>query len=198
MLLGLLPPTTGRVLIDGEPLDGRERAWQRQIGYVSQNVYLLDDSLRRNIAFGIPDQVIDEGRLANAVALARLDEFVASLPSKLDTVVGENGVRMSGGQRQRVAIARALYHDPPVLFFDEATAALDNQTEREVTEAIARLRQGYGGQASGQDTRTVIAIAHRMSTVKECDLLIYLRDGKIAGIGTYQELISDPGFRQLS
>ena len=198
VLLGLLPPTTGRVLIDGEPLDGRERAWQRQIGYVSQNVYLLDDSLRRNIAFGIPDQMIDDARLAIAVAQARLDEFVASLPSKLDTVVGENGVRMSGGQRQRVAIARALYHDPPVLFFDEATAALDNQTEREVTEAIAHLRQGYGGQASGQDTRTVIAIAHRMSTVKECDLLIYLRDGKIAGIGTYQELISDPGFRQLS
>ena len=198
VLLGLLPPTTGRVLIDGEPLDGRERAWQRQIGYVSQNVYLLDDSLRRNIAFGIPDQMIDDARLAIAVAQARLDEFVASLPSKLDTVVGENGVRMSGGQRQRVAIARALYHDPPVLFFDEATAALDNQTEREVTEAIAHLRQGDGVQASGQATRTVIAIAHRMSTVKECDLLIYLRDGKIAGIGTYQELISDPGFRQLS
>jgi ATP-binding cassette subfamily C protein len=197
VLLGLLPPTTGRVLIDGEPLEGQERSWQRQIGYVSQNVYLLDDSLRRNIAFGIPDQVIDETRLANAVAQARLEEFIASLPSKLDTVVGENGVRLSGGQRQRVAIARALYHDPPVLFFDEATAALDNQTEREVTEAIAHLRQGHGGQAGG-GTRTVIAIAHRMSTVKECDRLIYLRDGKVAGIGTYQELINDPGFRQLA
>jgi len=198
VLLGLLPPTTGRVLIDGEPLDGRERAWQRQIGYVSQNVYLLDDSLRRNIAFGIADQVIDEGRLANAVAQARLDELVGSLPARLDTVVGENGVRLSGGQRQRVAIARALYHDPPVLFFDEATAALDNQTEREVTEAIAHLRHGHGGEASVGVTRTVIAIAHRMSTVKECDLLIYLRDGKVAGVGTYQQLITDPGFRQLS
>ena len=197
VLLGLLQPTTGRVLIDGEPLEGRERAWQRQIGYVSQDVYLLDDSLRRNIAFGIPDGAIDESRLAAAVSQARLDEVVAALPAKLETVVGENGVRLSGGQRQRVAIARALYHDPPVLFFDEATAALDNQTEREVTEAIAHLRQGYGGQAN-PGGRTVIAIAHRLTTVKHCDRLIYLRDGKLAGLGTYSDLIIDPGFRQLT
>lgn len=188
VLLGLLSPTSGRIVIDGEPLDGRERAWQRQIGYVSQNIYLLDDSLRRNIAFGIPDGAIDDAKLAAAVTHARLDEVVAALPSKLDTVVGENGVRLSGGQRQRVAIARALYHDPAVLFFDEATAALDSQTEREVTEAI--------GNASG--TRTVIAIAHRLSTVKHCDRLIYLRDGRVAGIGTYQELMLDPQFHQLT
>jgi ATP-binding cassette subfamily C protein len=162
--------------------------WQRQVGYVSQDVYLLDDTLRRNIAFGIPDAAIDETRLAAAVAQARLDEVVAALPSRLDTVVGEDGIRLSGGQRQRVAIARALYHDPPVLFFDEATAALDNQTEREVSEAIANVR----------GTRTIIAIAHRLSTVKNCDRLIYLRDGKLAGLGTYQELINDPGFRQLT
>ncbi|MBY0493167.1 MAG: ABC transporter ATP-binding protein/permease [Cyanobacteria bacterium] len=188
VLLGLLPPTTGRVLIDGEPLEGRERAWQRQIGYVPQDVYLLDDSLRRNIAFGIPDGAIDESRLAAAVTQARLDEVVAALPAKLETIVGENGFRLSGGQRQRVAIARALYHDPPVLFFDEATAALDNQTEREVTEAIANVH----------GRRTVIAIAHRLSTVKNCDRLIYLRDGKLGGLGTYSDLISDPGFRQLT
>lgn len=198
ILLGLLQPTTGRVLIDGEPLEGRERAWQRQIGYVSQDVYLLDDSLRRNIAFGIPDSAIDEARLAAAVTQARLDEVIAALPEKLDTSIGENGIRLSGGQRQRVAIARALYHDPPVLFFDEATAALDNQTEREVTEAIAHLRQGSGGHAGGLGTRTVIAIAHRLSTVKHCDRLIYLRDGKLAGVGSYQELLADPGFRQLT
>jgi ATP-binding cassette subfamily C protein len=188
VLLGLLPPTTGRVLVDGEPLEGHERAWQRQIGYVSQDVYLLDDTLRRNIAFGIADSAIDEAKLAAAVQQARLDEVVAALPQRLDTVVGENGVRLSGGQRQRVAIARALYHDPPVLFFDEATAALDNQTEREVTEAIASVH----------GTRTVIAIAHRLSTVKNCDVLIYLREGRLAGIGTYSELISDPGFRQMT
>ena len=188
MLLGLLPPTTGRVLIDGEPLEGRERAWQRQIGYVSQDVYLLDDSLRRNIAFGIPDGAIDEARLAAAVAQARLDEVVAALPSRLETVVGENGVRLSGGQRQRVAIARALYHDPPVLFFDEATAALDNQTEREVTEAIrqrARHADGDRDRASAVDRealRSVDLSARR----------------QLAGIGTYQELMTDPGFRQLT
>lgn len=197
VLLGLLPPTTGRVLIDGEPLDGRERAWQRQIGYVSQNIYLLDDSLRRNIAFGIPDGAIDEAKLSAAVTLARLDDVVAGLPSRLETIVGENGVRLSGGQRQRVAIARALYHDPAVLFFDEATAALDAQTEREVTDAITHLRQGYGGQAN-HGGRTVIAIAHRLSTVKNCDRLIYLRDGRVAGIGSYQELLADPQFRQLT
>lgn len=198
VLLGLLSPTTGQVVIDGQPLEGRERAWQRQIGYVSQDIYLLDDSLRRNIAFGIPDGAIDDARLAAAVQQARLDEVVASLPSRLDTVVGENGIRLSGGQRQRVAIARALYHDPPVLFFDEATAALDNQTEREVTEAIAHLRQGYGGEAATHGGRTIIAIAHRLSTVKNCDQLIYLRDGKVAGIGTFSELLADPQFHQLT
>ena len=188
LLLGLLAPTSGRVMIDGQPLEGRERAWQRQIGYVPQDVYLLDDSLRRNIAFGIPDSAIDEQRLARAMSLARLDEVVAALPDKLETVIGENGVRLSGGQKQRVAIARALYHDPQVLVFDEATAALDNQTEREVTEAISNIH----------GTRTVIAIAHRLSTVKDCDQLIYLRDGRMAGLGTYQELMRDPGFRQLT
>ena len=198
VLLGLLPPTTGRVLIDDEPLEGRERAWQRQIGYVSQDVYLLNDTLRRNIAFGITDSAIDEARLSRAVAQARLDEVVAALPLKMDTVVGENGIRLSGGQRQRVAIARALYHDPPVLFFDEATAALDSQTEREVTEAIVHLRQAAGEQVTAQGARTVIAIAHRLSTVKHCDRLIYLRDGKLAGLGTYQELLADEGFRQLT
>lgn len=188
VLLGLLTPTSGCVLVDGLPLAGRERAWQRQIGYVSQEVYLLDDSLRRNIAFGIPDGAIDEARLSSAVALAHLDEVVAGLPQKMETVIGENGARLSGGQRQRVAIARALYHDPGVLFFDEATAALDNQTEREVTEAIATVH----------GTRTVIAIAHRLSTVRACDQLIYLKDGRVAAVGTYHELLSDPGFRQLT
>jgi ATP-binding cassette subfamily C protein len=188
VLLGLLPPTSGRVLVDGQPIEGRERAWQRQIGYVSQDVYLLDDSLRRNIAFGIPDGAIDERRLASAVSQARLDEVVSALPNLLETVIGESGVRLSGGQRQRVAIARALYHDPPVLVFDEATAALDSQTEREVSEAIAAVH----------GTRTVIAVAHRLSTVKACDQLIYLKDGRLAGLGTYQSLMQDPGFRQLT
>ena len=188
VLLGLLSPTSGRVLIDGVPLPGLERAWQRLIGYVPQDVYLLDDTLRRNIAFGVADALIDDARLARAVSLARLDDVIAGLPAKLETIVGEDGVRLSGGQRQRVAIARALYHDPPVLVFDEATAALDSQTEREVTAAIAALH----------GSRTLIAIAHRLSTVRECDRLIYLRDGRVAGIGKYDELIRDPGFRSLT
>ena len=188
VLLGLLPPTSGVVLVDGLPLEGHERAWQRQIGYVSQNVYLLDDTLRRNVAFGIPDSAIDETRLAAAVSLARLDEVVNAMPRRLETVVGENGIRLSGGQRQRVAIARALYNDPSVLFFDEATAALDLQTEREVTEAIAAVR----------GTRTVIAIAHRLATVRTCDQLIFLRDGRVARVGTFQELLRDPEFKKLT
>lgn len=188
LLLGLLTPTSGRIVIDDEPLEGHERQWQRQIGYVSQDVYLLDDTLRRNVAFGVPDSAIDDDKLSRAITQARLDEVVAALPQKLDTVVGEDGVRLSGGQRQRVAIARALYHDPPILFFDEATAALDNQTEREVTDAIASVR----------GTRTVVAIAHRLSTVKGCDQLIYLRDGRVAGTGTYQALMQDPEFRRLT
>ena len=197
VLLGLLTPTSGRVTIDGEPLAGRERAWQRQLGYVPQDPFLLDDTLRRNIAFGIPDGAIDETRLARAVFNAQLEPVVNALPHRLDTLIGEDGVRLSGGQRQRVAIARALYHEPAVLVFDEATAALDNQTERELTEAIAHLREGFGGQpASG--THTMIVVAHRLSTVKACDRLIYLRDGRLAGIGPYDELIRDPEFRQLT
>jgi ATP-binding cassette subfamily C protein len=188
VLLGLLRPTGGRVLVDGDDLAGYERAWQRLIGYVPQDPYLLDDSLRRNIAFGVPDTTIDEQRLARACALAQLDEFLRQLPEGLETLVGEDGVRLSGGQRQRVAIARALYQDPQVLVFDEATAALDNQTEREVTRAIAALH--------GQ--RTLIVIAHRLTTVESCDRLIFLRDGKLAGIGAYAELLRDPRFKAIA
>jgi ATP-binding cassette subfamily C protein len=188
VLLGLLRPTSGRVLVDGDDLAGYEHAWQRLIGYVPQDPYLLDDTLRRNIAFGVPDSTIDEQRLARASTLAQLDEFVRQLPQGLETVVGEDGVRLSGGQRQRVAIARALYHDPDVLVFDEATAALDNQTEREVTRAIAALH--------GQ--RTLIVIAHRLTTVESCDRLIFLRDGRLVGVGPYAELLRDPRFKAIA
>jgi ABC-type multidrug transport system fused ATPase/permease subunit len=188
VLLGLLTPTSGRVLLDGEDLRGEERAWQRLIGYVPQDPYLLDDSLRRNIAFGVPDSVIDEQRVARACSLAQLDEFVRQLPDGVETVIGEDGVRLSGGQRQRVAIARALYQDPAVLVFDEATAALDNQTERELTRAIAALH----------GERTLIVIAHRLSTVESCDRLIFLQDGRVAAIGRYDELLRNPGFRSMA
>ena len=188
ILLGLLRPTSGHVLIDGANLAGRERAWQRMIGYVPQDPYLLDDSVRRNVAFGVNDSTIDEQRLAKAVSLAQLDDVVKHLPQGLDTPIGENGTRLSGGQRQRVAIARALYSEPAVLVFDEATAALDNQTEREVTGAIASLH----------GSRTLIVIAHRLSTVENCDRLILLQHGRVVATGTYNELLGNPVFRTIA
>ncbi len=188
ILLGLLRPTSGHVLVDGSNLAGRERGWQRLVGYVPQDPYVLDDTVRRNIAFGLTDSSIDEQRLAKAVSLAQLDEVVRQLPQGLDTPLGENGTRLSGGQRQRVAIARALYANPPVLVFDEATAALDNQTEREVTSAIASLH----------GTRTLIVIAHRLSTVENCDRLILLQQGRVAATGTYNELLGNPVFRTMA
>jgi ATP-binding cassette subfamily C protein len=188
ILLGLLRPTHGRVLLDGNDLAGFDRAWQRLVGYVPQDPYLLADTLRRNIAFGVPDSIVDDHRLARACHLAQLDEFVRELPNGLDTSVGEHGVRLSGGQRQRVAIARALYQDPAVLVFDEATAALDNQTEREVTRALAALH----------GNRTMIVIAHRLTTVQACDRLIFLRHGRVAAVGTYDELLRDARFRAMA
>lgn len=188
LLLGLLTPTTGRILVDGEPLAGRERAWQRLIGYVPQDPYILDDTLRRNIAFGVPDASIDEQRLTRACTLAQLDEFIRQLPEGVETTLGERGARLSGGERQRVAIARALYNDPAVLVFDEATAALDPQTERDVTRAIAALH----------GSRTLIVIAHRLATVQQCDRLLFLQDGRIAASGTYDDLLGNPAFRAMA
>ena len=164
------------------------RAWQRQIGYVSQTPYLLDDSVRRNVAFGLPGDTVDEDRLRMAVSAAQLDEMVALLPQGLDTTVGDRGARLSGGQRQRVAIARALYRDPAVLVLDEATAALDLETEREVARAIEALH----------GTRTVIVVAHRLATVRHCDRIIVLREGRIAAIGSYADLLArDESFQRL-
>jgi ATP-binding cassette subfamily C protein len=188
LLLGLLHPTSGQILIDDVPLAGHERAWHRLLGYVPQDPYVLDDTLRRNIAFGIADAAIDDHRVARACSLAQLDELLRQLPQGMDTLLGENGARLSGGQRQRVAIARALYHDPAVLVFDEATAALDNLTEREVTRAISTLH----------GTRTLIVIAHRLSTVQGCDRLIFLQDGRVAAAGTYDELLRNAAFRAMS
>jgi len=178
LLLGLLTPTAGRVAIDGGDLAGRVRWWQRQIGYVPQTFALFDDTLRRNIAFGVPDGEVDDARLLGAVRSAQLDEVVAGLSDGLDTFVGERGVRLSGGERQRVVIARALYHEPRVLVFDEATSSLDTQTEREVTRAIEALHGAV----------TLVVIAHRLSTVRGCDRLIFLREGRVEAVGTYDEL----------
>ena len=153
------------MLLDGEDLAGRERAWQRLIGYVPQDPYLLDDTLRRNIAFGVPDAVIDEQRLARACTLAQLDEFVRQLPEGSRRRSARTACACRAGSGSASRSRARLYQDPAVLVFDEATAALDNQTEREVTRAIAALH----------GTRTLIVIAHRLSTVQSCDRLIFLQ-----------------------
>jgi ATP-binding cassette, subfamily B, bacterial PglK len=189
VMLGLLRPARGRVLADGRDIRDGLRAWQTQIGYVPQQVMLIDDTLRRNIAFGLDDDRIDEARVVEVVRTARLAPLVQSLPDGLNTRVGERGIRLSGGERQRIAIARSLYRDPAVLIFDEATSALDHQTEREIADAIDAVR--------GQ--RTVVVIAHRMTTVRNCDRLIVLDAGRVVAEGTFDALsTSSAAFRALS
>jgi len=188
LLLGLITPTAGHVRVDGRDIRTHLASWQRQIGYVAQSFYLLDDTLRQNIAFGVDAQQIDQARLINAVKAAQLEDVVASWPQGLDTRIGEWGTRLSGGERQRVAIARALYAQPAILIFDEATAALDPHTEREVTEAIASLH----------GTNTMVVIAHRIRTVQSCDRLVMLRAGTVAAMGSFDELVSqNDEFRSL-
>lgn len=179
VLLGLLNPERGGLVVDGQQLKADElRHWRSRVGYVPQSIYLLDDTIRRNIALGLEDQEIDENALTNAIRLAQLDHFIERQPSGLETMVGESGVRISGGERQRIGIARALYNDPAILILDEATSALDNTTERAVIEAVEGMR--------GQ--RTVVMIAHRLSTVKGCEMLYYLKDGRVQGAGDYESL----------
>lgn len=188
-LIGLLDPSRGEIRIDGTRLGAGDRLrWQRLIGYIPQSVYLCDDTLRRNIAFGVHDGDIDEHRLRATIRDARLDELVASLPQGLDTTIGERGVRLSGGQRQRIGIARALYLDPKVLLLDEATSALDGVTEREIVEAIERLR----------GDRTTIVIAHRLSTVRHCDRVVLLEGGRVAQVGAWEDVLSrSERFREM-
>lgn len=189
ILLGLLAPTSGALKVDGVDLKGNIAAWQENLGMVSQSVFLLDATLRRNIALGLEDRQIEDKKVAKAVQLAQLERFITSLPGGLDTIVGERGVRLSGGQRQRVAIARALYREPSVLVFDEGTSALDNVTEAELVAAIEQLGE----------TRTTIIIAHRLSTVRNCDRIFLIKDGRISSAGSYDELIeTDVEFRRLS
>ncbi len=188
LLLGLLDPSAGLISIGGCPLSEVRRSWQRSVGYVPQDVVLLDDSLRSNIAFGDAPEMADEARVATAAAHAQLAELISELPDGLDTEVEERGVRLSGGQRQRVGIARALYGSPSVLVLDEATSALDADTEHRIVDTIERLR----------GTLTIIMVTHRLSTVKACDRIYYLENGKIAAVGTFTELLqSNAAFRQL-
>ena len=179
VLLGLLEPQSGEVLVDGEDIRRNLSAWQRQIGYIPQHIFLTDDSVRRNVAFGIPDEDIDDEQVRAALESAQLLEFVEGLPAGLDTSVGERGVRLSGGQRQRIGIARALYHDPEVLVMDEATSALDYKTESLIIEMIERLR----------DRRTIVVIAHRHSTIQYFDTVLKLHEGLLVAQGSYSDVV---------
>jgi ATP-binding cassette, subfamily B, bacterial PglK len=169
LLLGLLTPTAGAVVVDGRDLREHRRAWQDQIGYVPQSIYLTDDTIRRNVAFGIPDAEIDDAAVWRALEAAQLDTFVRSLPEGVHTTVGERGVRLSGGERQRLGIARAMYHDPQVLVLDEATSALDADTERAIMETVHRLH----------GSRTVIIVSHRSSALEGCDRIHHLAGGRL-------------------
>ncbi len=181
IILGLLSPTGGKILVDGVDVTRDIAAWQEKIGYIPQQIYLSDDSIRRNVAFGVADEEIDEQQVWAALRAAYLEDFVRSLEHGLDTTVGDRGVRLSGGQRQRIGIARCLYHNREVLVLDEATSALDNETEQAIVQSIARL--------SGE--RTIIIIAHRLTTVARCDRLFFMSAGAIVASGTYDELCKD-------
>lgn len=169
IILSLLKPTAGEILMDGINIEDLGGEWNKIIGYVPQMVYIVDDNIRNNIAFGEEEGMIDDSRIWDALKMARLDDFVMGLPEGLETVVGERGIRFSGGQRQRLAIARALYRNPEILVLDEATAALDNETEAEVMKAIETL-QGY---------KTLIIVAHRLTTVRKCDVIYEVKNRKI-------------------
>ncbi|MDB5526926.1 MAG: ATPase [Devosia sp.] len=181
VLMGLLRSDEGTIEADGEDVQNHLRQWQDQFGYVPQSIFLTDDTLRRNVAFGIAEDKIDEAAVTRAVAAAQLSEFAASLPQGLETPVGERGVRLSGGQRQRIGIARALYHDPGILVLDEATSALDTQTELEVMRGVKLLRD-----------KTIIIIAHRHSTVEHCQHIIRIDKGRIVTQGTAAEMLALP------
>jgi ABC-type multidrug transport system fused ATPase/permease subunit len=181
IVMGLLQPESGRILIDESDINqsfSSLRGWQNQIGYVNQSIYLTDDTLRKNVAFGINEKNIDEEAIERAIKAAQLDEFINSLPDRLETMVGERGVRLSGGQRQRIGIARALYHNPPVLVLDEATSALDQITEQGVMESVKLLKG-----------KTIIIVAHRYSTIEHCDWIIKLSHGKLVEEGRPEDLL---------
>ena len=190
LLMGLLAPTEGAMLLDDHPISGSHtRGWQRSIAHVPQSIYLADATLSENIAFGVPPEAIDLDRVRQAARQAQIADFIESNTKGYKALVGERGVRLSGGQRQRIGIARALYKQATVLVFDEATSALDNETEQSVMEAI----EGLGGDL------TILLIAHRLSTVRQCSIIVELDEGRVVAQGTYEQLIErSPSFRSMA
>jgi ATP-binding cassette, subfamily B, bacterial PglK len=173
VLLGLLPASSGQVTVDGHDIRENVRWWQSQIGYIPQSIFLTDDTVRRNVAFGLANDQIDDTAVGRAIEAAQLEEFVAGLRDGVETVVGERGVRLSGGQRQRIGIARALYNDPAILVMDEATSALDSVTEAGVMQAVTAM----------QRSKTILVVAHRTSTVERCDRVFRLERGRLVAEG---------------
>ncbi|GGI54424.1 ABC transporter ATP-binding protein [Oxalicibacterium solurbis] len=188
VLLGLLQPDHGEIRVDGKNIQENLRTWQSQIGYVPQSIFLTDDTLRRNVAFGLPEERIDDDAIMRAIKAAQLEEFLTGLPDGLETMVGERGIRLSGGQRQRIGIARALYHDPGILVLDEATSSLDTSTEQDVMEAVRAL----------QGKKTTIIVAHRLSTIAHCDRLYRLQGGIIVEEGAPDSMLNDKTGPEIS
>lgn len=168
IMLGLLEPKSGTIYADGVDVKTQYRGWLKNVGYIPQMIFMLDDTIRNNVAFGVPKEKIDEKRVWEVLKEAQLDEFVKTLPEGLDTGIGERGIRLSGGQRQRIGIARALYEDPEVLIMDEATSALDNDTEAAIMASINRLH----------GKKTLVIIAHRLQTIEKCDIVYRVENGK--------------------
>lgn len=189
LILGLIPPSSGRILVDGVPIETENRrAWQRSVGFVPQSIYLVDDSVAANIAYGVPKEEIDFARVERAARMASAAEFIEALPERYDTFVGDKGIRLSGGQRQRLGIARALYRDQRILVFDEATSALDSVTENDVLAAVRYLH----------GEKTLVLVSHRLKTLACCDQIFVLRQGRLVASGTYAELsTADTDFRAM-
>ena len=189
IILGLLEPTSGKVEVDGKNIRNNLLGWHKNFGFVPQNIFLLDDTLRRNVAFATKDSDIVDSRIREVLAMVLLADLEKDLKNGLDTILGEHGTRLSGGQRQRVVIARALYRGPDILVFDEATSAVDNTTAREISRALENL--------SGNNT--LIIVAHRISTIKNCDRIVVMKSGTIVSVGSYDELIENcPEFQRLA
>jgi len=169
LINGLLKPTKGKISVDGINIKNKEKSWQKKIGYVGQDIFLFDDTIKNNICFGLNKSEIDEKRINYVIEAAQLSDFVKNLDNQINTIVGERGIQLSGGQKQRIGIARALYNDPDILIFDEATASLDNNTEKEVMNSIYSLKKD----------KTILIVAHRISTLSNCDLIYEIIDGQI-------------------
>ena len=190
ILLGLIRPSEGIIEVDGVSMSkSKIRDFQNNIGFVPQSTFLSDASIMENIAFGLPIKKINNNSIQECIKLARLDEFIDSLPDGLYTMIGERGVQISGGQKQRISIARALYNDAELLVFDEATSALDGNTESKVMNEINNLAK----------SKTIVLVAHRLSTVKTCDCIYFFDNGRIIDYGTYSELLEkNISFREMA